>query len=91
MLEAPCFDAFLKGCQGANASPDPGTLRAYQREVLATGTFTVPSPWTGQAISPVAVFADPAAWTLYWFRDRTDFALLTGPLHFGFPLAQIIW
>lgn len=91
MLDAPCFDAFLKGCRSANESPDPGTLRAYQREVLATGTFCVPSPWTGQALSPVAVFAWPATSTIYWFRDRTDFALLTGPLHLGFPLARVIW
>lgn len=91
MLDAPFFDAFLKGAQSANVTANPGSLRRYQVEVLATGAFYLPSPWTGQALSPVAVFADPAAWTIFWFRDRSDFAVLTGPLHFGFPLAQVIW
>lgn len=84
------------GLESLNAFLAPRAVRRYQRDILQDGRFSLPSPWTGEAIEPVdCLIANKSPLGFgdlviaYRFRCRGTLWLVSGIVKDGFPIHEV--
>jgi hypothetical protein len=85
-FEGPALDTL----RSLNAFVVPRALRSYQKDLLATGSFTCPCPFAGIPRHPNAHYVLPGSGVLYYFDGPTPYILLAASLKDGFPVVCII-
>ncbi|TYB85230.1 hypothetical protein [Oceaniovalibus sp. ACAM 378] len=82
--------AFLSLVQDCNAIVSDIGTKSFQRQIANTRTFSVVSPVSGRSVPLHANYVLPRAGVIYYFRDETDFCLLSSCLHKGHPITAAV-
>ncbi|WP_399685201.1 hypothetical protein [Xenophilus sp.] len=88
-LGVPHLQALVSRILELQSQPSELLGRWYQRDIVASATFEVPSPWTGQ---PVRANRSVALWdksVFYGFGGEPDLWLGATSLGEGYPIASI--
>ena len=89
-LGLPHLAAFLASVARLQASEPGGTVRAYLRDLVLTGSFIITSPVTGDDLKSGSslLLADKAV--LFSFPDEPDILLGIGDMSLGYPICTLL-
>lgn len=92
----PYTDRFLAHLESLNEFVTPRALLRYQAEIVQTGGFSLPSPWTGQPLRPVDCFIaniSPLGFgdivIAYRLECEHTLWLISGTVKDGFPINEV--
>lgn len=92
----PYYDPLCTQLQSLNEFVSPRAVRRYQLEIVLKGSYTLPSPWTGQLLQPLDCYIaniSPLGFgdilIAYRFRCEYTFWLISGIVKDGFPINEV--
>ena len=95
MSDAIHIERFTRSLEALNAFAGDRAVRAYQREIIDTGSFSIIAPTSGAPVTPIACHVinngDPAHGNLgiaYRLPGEEGIWLLAGSVKDGFPINE---
>jgi hypothetical protein len=90
------LERFTRSLEAVNAFTADRAVRAYQREIIETGSFSIIAPFSGEPVKPdschIVNNGDPAHGNLgiaYRLPGRDAVWLLAGSVKDGFPINEV--